>query len=185
MRKYFEQVVCDQFPGVVPDDRPQFVIFMETQSVINQPHFVRPFFDDDMAALTVGIVAQQVEEHDGSQACFVFVAEVEVVIVGIVLDVLLDGTRAIGPILTQRGIGHEVPAKRLADQVSSHFAMRQGIVGKVPQRLLAFGGLVNGLQFSPFVMHIDEKGVIAAQHELAFEFEFTLSQSGLQVSLGG
>ena len=73
----------------------------------------------------------------------------------------------------QRRQRDEVEAERLTDQVGGHLAVRQRVLRKIPQRLLAARGLVDGGQFLSLVIDRDEKGVVAAQHELALELELT------------
>src|SRR5215211_2596225 len=110
---------------------------MKTDPVIDGVKFVRILFKEDMTAFSIGIVAEQIEEHDRLEELPVFVCEAEVMIFGIIIDKLLERTRAVGTILAERGEGDNMKAKRLADEVGGDFTPRQRILGEIPKRLLA------------------------------------------------
>jgi hypothetical protein len=60
-------------------------------------------------------------------------------------------------------------AKRLTDEVSSHFAPGQRVLREIPKRLLTPQRLIYGGIILSFVMDVDEKGVVGAKGELALD----------------
>ena len=98
-------------PAKVPKHSPQFVLFVETDPMIDGIEFMRIVLEEDVAAFSVRVVAEQVKEHDGLEELPVLLAEAEVMIFGIVFDELLERTRAIGTVVTERGEWDNVKAK--------------------------------------------------------------------------
>jgi len=145
--------------------------------VINRPEFVRRV-EEDVTALSVGVVGEQVEEDDGLEALLVIRTEVEVVIVGIVGDVLLERAGAERTV-AQDGEGDEAKTERLAEKIRGDLAQREGAFWKVPQGLFAARRFVDGLDGFARVRHVREKGVVRAKHELAFEGEVAVLEGGL------
>jgi hypothetical protein len=178
-----EQFVGNRFTGKVPDHRPQFVILVEAQSVVNGPQLARRV-EKYVTALAVGVVDEQVEEHDGFEQGLIVVGEVEVVMIGIVLDELLERAGTERPV-AQNGEGDDAEAQRLADEVRGHLAQGEGVFFKIPKRLFAFAGFVNGLTGFPFVMNIYEKGVVRAERELSLEFDFAVLKRVLEWEVAG
>ena len=104
--------------------------------MIDQPKLpLRP--EDHVAAFAVGVVDQQVKKHHGRQALEICVAEVEVVVIWVVGDEELQRARAMGAVIAEDGWGDQLPAQGLADQEGGGFAVCQGVVGEIPQGLLA------------------------------------------------
>src|SRR5574337_925645 len=54
--KASQQIVRDSLAGEIPDHRAQFILFVETDPVVNRPQFVRAFFDQHVTAFAVGVV---------------------------------------------------------------------------------------------------------------------------------
>ena len=77
-------------PTKVPKHGPQFIVFVETNPMIDGVEFMRVILEEDVTAFSVGVVAEQVEEHDGFEELLISLGEVEVVIFGIVFDELLE-----------------------------------------------------------------------------------------------
>lgn len=73
--------------------------------------------------------------------------------------------------------------KCLAQEIRSHLARRQRAVGKIPQRLFAARGLVDSLDFSILIMHLDQECVVGTKHELAFEFNLPLAERFFDVEV--
>jgi hypothetical protein len=63
---------------------------MEAQAMIDHPQLAGFSFNQDVAALAVGVVGEKIEEHHRPQALLVLLAEGEVVIIRIEIDVLLQ-----------------------------------------------------------------------------------------------
>jgi hypothetical protein len=129
--------------------------------------------------LRSALLARMIEENDGAKHFFFFHREVEVVMLDIVVNVLLQGAGAVGAILAIDGEGDDVKAERFAQVIGGDFAQGKRVIGKIPKRLLAFARLIHGLIGFTLMMHIHEEGVIAAKHELAFEFVFAVREGGL------
>ena len=163
----------------VPDHGAELVVFVKTYPVIDGEEVVSIVFKKDVTAFAISIVGEDVEEDDGAKHFFFFDSEVEVMMLDIVVDVLLQRARAVGTVFAIDGEGDDVKAERLAQVIGSNFAQGKRVVGEIPKRLLAFAWLVHGLVGFALVMHIDEEGVIAAKHELAFEFVFAVCEGGL------
>jgi hypothetical protein len=125
--------------------------------------------EEDMTPLSVCVVTEQVEEHNRLEELPVFLVKTEVVILGIVVNILLERTRAIGTIVAERRERDNVKAKCLADQIGSNFTPRQRILREIPERLLAAQGFIHGGVLLPFVLDIDQEGVIRAKSELALD----------------
>ena len=157
-------------PAEIPEHGPQFVVFVKTDPVIDGVKFMRVILEEDVTAFSVCVVAEQVEEHDRFEELLVFLAEVEVVIFGIVFDELLERTRAIRAVVAQRGERDDVKAKRLADEIRGDFTPGQRVLREIPERLLAARGLVNSRIFPAFMMDSDKESVIRAKGELALDF---------------
>ncbi len=163
----------------VPDHGAELVVFVKTYPVIDGEEVVSIVFKKDVTTFAVGIVGEDIEEDNGAKHFFFFDSEVEVMMLDIVVDVLLQGTWAVGAILAIDGEGDDVKAERFAEVIGGDFAQGKRVVGEIPKRLLAFAWLVHGLVGFALVMHIHEEGVIAAKHELAFEFVFAVCEGGL------
>ncbi len=91
-------------------------------------------------------------------------------LIGIVFDVLLERTGTEGAVAQDRE-RDEAEAKRLADQVGCNLAPSQGGFGEIPQRLLTAPGFVDGGDFPPFTLDVDQEGVIRAERELALKLD--------------
>src|SRR5689334_15958689 len=110
---------------------------MKTNPVIDGIKVMGVILEEDVTALAVGVVAEQVEKHDRFKELPVFIAEVEVVIFGIIVDVLLQGASPVGTIITERGERNDTEAKRLTEEIGSNFAPCQRVLGEIPERLFA------------------------------------------------
>ena len=148
------------------------MFLVETDAMIDRIEFMRAIFKENVTAFAVGIVAEQVEKHNRLQQLFILFAEIEVMIFGIVLDVLLERTG------TVRTVGadskrDEVKAERLTDHIRGDLAEGQCVLWKIPKRLLARGFIHGWIGFI-FIMNVNKKSVIGAQHELALEFKLPI-----------
>jgi hypothetical protein len=123
--------------------------------------------EEDMAAFPVGVVAKDIEKGDRLEELLVLFCEIEIVIFGIVIDQLLEGTSPIGTIIPQRGERNDVKAKMFADEIRSNFPACKTVFGKIPKGLLAAHGFVNGMILLAAMMDYDKKRVIRAKGELA------------------
>src|SRR6476659_3896134 len=93
--------------------------------------------EEDVTALAVGVVAEQVEEHDRLEKLPVFVAETEIVVFGIVVNVLLERSCAIRAVVAERGERDDMKVKRLTDEIGGNFAPCQSVLREIPKRLLS------------------------------------------------
>src|SRR5512143_1087561 len=175
------QLVRDRLARKVPDDRPELVLLVEADAVVDQPELAGASLDQHVAALAIGIIDQQIEEYRRAQAFPVLRREAEIVILRIVFDVLLQRAGAVRAVRAQRGIGDEMKTKRLTDQVGGHLAQGQGVLRKIPKRLLPPGWLVHRGKIPAAVVDRDEEGVIASEHELPFELDLAEPEGSLQM----
>src|SRR6266498_3514023 len=133
---------------------------METNSMIDGEKFVGLVFEKDVSAFTVGIVDEKIKERQRAQELFVVAREVEVVIIRIVFDELLQRTRSMWTIPTERCKWDDVKAKRLADKIGSNLAQGECVFGEIPERLLAATRFVNGRIYGTFMMNFHKEGVV-------------------------
>ena len=150
------------------------MFLVETDAVIDRIEFMRAVFKENVTAFAVGVVAEQVEKHNRLQQLFIFFAEIEVMIFGIVLDVLLERTGTVRTVGAQHGKRDKVKAQRLAGHVRGDLAQSQRALGKIPKRLLATRRFINSWIGFIFIMNVNQESVIRAQHELAFEFKLPI-----------
>lgn len=183
--KLREEIIGNLLSAEIPQYGAKFIIFVKTDAVIYRVEFARFVFKEDVTAFAIGVVDEQVEQDDGLEELFVVVRKVEVMIPGVMLDELLDRTRAVGTVFAQRGERDDVQAQRLAHEIRRHFACRQRLFGKIPQRLLAATRFVHGGIGFLFVRDLDQKCVIRAKHELTFEFKVAVLEGLLKVFLTG
>ena len=169
----------------IPDHGAEFIVFVETYPVIDGEEVVSVIFKENVTAFAVGVVGKEIEEDDRAEHFFFFRFEVEVVMFDIVVDVLLQRAWAVGAVLTIDGERDDVKAERLAQVIGGDFAQGKRVIGKIPKRLLAFAWLIHSLIRFALVMDIHEECVIAAKHELAFEFVFAVSEGGLDCLWSG
>src|SRR5690606_14536462 len=59
------QVIRNLLPSEIPQHGAEFVVFVKTDAMIDGKKFVRVVFKEDMTALAIGVVDEQVEERDG------------------------------------------------------------------------------------------------------------------------
>ncbi len=173
-----EQVLGDCLPAEIPNYGTKFVLFVEADAMVNGVEAVFVCRKEDVTALAVGVVDEQVKEGDGLEEQFVFGGEVEVVVVGVVFDVLLERAGAEGTVLTERGERDDVKAKRLADEVGGDFAQGEGAFLEIPKGLLALGGFVHGGIGFALVRDFDEEGVVRAERELTFDGQVAVLEGG-------
>src|SRR5581483_9301922 len=165
------------------DHRPQFMFLVKTNPVINRVEFVCAIFKENVTALAVGVVAQHIEKGDRLEALFIFVAEVEVMIFGIIFDVLLERAGTVRTVFAQSGERHDAQPERLTHQIRGDLALGQCVFGEIPQRLLAARGFIHSRISVAFIVNVNEEGVVRAEHELAFEFEFAVLKSNAKRSV--
>ena len=67
--------------------------------------FVRTLFEEDVPALAICVITEQVEEHDGFEELPVVYGEVEVVIFDVIFNELLERTRAVGTVVAVENYG--------------------------------------------------------------------------------
>ena len=142
-REAGEEFIGNLLPAEIPKHSPQFIIFVETNSVIDGKELVRAFLEEDVPTFAIRIITKQVEEDNGFEEFLVVLGKVKVVIFEVVLDILLERTRSMWTILTKRGEWHKVKTETLADNIRSDFALRQRVTGEIPERLLAARGFVD------------------------------------------
>ncbi len=150
------------------------MFLVETDAMIDRIEFMRAIFKENVTAFAVGIVAEQVEKHNRLQQLFILFAEIEVMIFGIVLDVLLERTGTVRTVGAQYGKRDEVKAQRLTDHIRGDLAQGQCVLWKIPKRLLAARRFIHGWIGFIFIMNVNKKSVIGAQHELALEFKLPI-----------
>lgn len=143
--------------------------------MVNGPEFAVGV-EEDVTALAVGVVAEQVEERHGLERGLFVVGEVEVVMVGVELDVALKRAWAVGAVFAEGSVGDEAEAQRLADEIRGDFAQGEGVLFKIPERLFAAAGLVDGGDRFARVGHVHEEGVVRAEHELTLEFDLAVGE---------
>ena len=81
-----EQFIRNLLPAEIPKYGAEFVILVETDPVIDGKELMFIRRKEDMPALAVSVVHEQVEERNRFQEQFIFGREVEVVIIGIVFN---------------------------------------------------------------------------------------------------
>ena len=149
--------------------------------MINSIEFVCLVLKENVTALAVGVVAEQVKENDGLKFGLVFLRKCEVMIIGVVLDELLKRAAAVGTVFTQHGEWDDVKAKRFADEIRGDFAQGKSVCFKIPEGLFALHGFVNGGIGLVLMCDFSEKGVIRAKRELTFEFKVAELKGLLQI----
>ena len=138
-----EPVVGETGAGVVPDDGAELLMGVEAEAVVDAPEvFVGGA--EDVAALAVGVVGDEVEGSDADQLVVEAIgfAQVDVVLGGVVLDEELHGALAVGAVAADGG-GDEVPAEEAGAFVGGDFAEVEGAVGEVVEGAFALLGLVD------------------------------------------
>jgi hypothetical protein len=96
---------------------------METDPMIDGVQMMGILLEEDMTSLSIRVVTQQIEEDNRLETLPVLFVETEVVIFGVVIDVLLERPRAKWTILAECGERDNVKAEILAYQVGSHFPL--------------------------------------------------------------
>ena len=79
-------------PTEVPEHGPQLAIFMEADPMVYREEFVRAFFKENMPTFAIRVIAEQVKEDNWFEKFLVFLRKVEVVILGVIFNILLEGT---------------------------------------------------------------------------------------------
>lgn len=178
-----EERFGNRFACEIPDHGPQFIILVETQSVVNCPEFAS-IIEENMTAFAVGIIAEQVKEDNRFKEGFFIISEIEVVVIGIEFDVLLKRTCAERTIGAEAGKWNKAKSQRFTDEIRGDLAQGEGIVFEIPEGLLATRGLIDGGESLALVMHIHKEGVVRAKQELAFEFDLSLRKYLLEKIVG-
>jgi hypothetical protein len=176
-----KQIVRNLLPGEIPKHRPQFIFLMEADPMVYGEKFVCTVFKEYMPTLAVCVIAKHVEEDHRFEKLPVLFSEVEVMIFGIIFDKLLEGARAVGAIVAQHGKRDKMKTEAFTDKIRCHFTPGQCVIGKIPERLFALSGLVNGLDGCIPVMHINQKSVIGTKCELTFEFKVAMGKDLLKI----
>jgi hypothetical protein len=127
-----EQVVGNGLPAEIPNHSAELVLLMEADPVIDGEEFMGPVLEENVTALAVGVVDEQVEEGDGFEKWFFLGREVEVVMVRVVRDELLERACAVGTLLAQRRERDNVEAERLTDDVGGDLAQGKGVLLEIP-----------------------------------------------------
>ena len=78
--------------------------------------------EENMTTFAVRVVTEHIKEHNGLKELFIFFAKTEVVVLGIIVDILLEGSRTIRTIIAQSGKGDNMKTKCFAHQVGGNFA---------------------------------------------------------------
>ena len=158
-------------PAEIPKYGPQFVVFVKTNPMIDGVKLMGVILKEDVTALSISVVAKQIEENDRFEKPPVFISKIKVVIFGIVIDILLERTRSIRTITAERGERDNVKAKRLADKIRRDLTSCQCVLREIPERLLAAQGFINGGIILPFMMDSGEEGIVRAKGELTFDLK--------------
>ena len=147
--------------------------------MIDQEDFMGALLHQNVTALAVGIVDQQVEQGHGAQAFQLGRFEIKIMMIGVVINVLLErtGTQRSVP---QNGEWNHAEAQRLADQVGADFPVGQGVFREIPQRLFAPARFVDRQDFIPGMADSNQEGVIDAAGELALELDLAIYKDGLE-----
>src|SRR5689334_17446860 len=148
--------------------------------MINGVKMVSLFFKENMTALSISVIREQIKQHYRAQAFFVFRAEIEIMIVGIVFNELLERTGAIRASLTEYRKGDDVPTQRFVQQISGYFTPRECIFRKVPQGLFALLGFVNSLKRLLLMCNTHKKGIIRTKSKLPLQFKGSIFKSHAQ-----
>src|SRR5512144_432197 len=93
--------------------------------------------EEDVTALSIGIIAEPVKEHHRPQKLFIRRTETKVVVLWVVFNELLKRPRAVWAVLTKYSERDEMKPKRLGDQIRSDLAGREAVFGEIPERLLS------------------------------------------------
>ena len=185
-----EQPLLNGFSGELPDNSTQLVLMVEADTVVDGPHMRARRFPPPtgnrkstmisiktVAGLAVGVVDEIVEEGQTAQGRGVtgILAHIEIVYVRITLDEELDAARPPRPVAQDSG-GHEAPTEGLADDKGGGLALAEGARRKIPQRILAAAGFVDGRNLVLVVMNDCQKGVVGAVWQQSFLFDFAFCQ---------
>ena len=130
--------------------------------MIDGEELMRVVLKENVTALAVGIVDEQIKENNGFEEEFIFFGESEVMIVGIVVNELLERARAVRTVLAQDGERDNVKAEPLADDIRSNLTQGEGI------------GLI-------FVSDFNKEGVIRAKRKLTFDLKVAVLEYGLRL----
>src|SRR4051812_2528480 len=128
------------------------------------------FFKEYVTTFAVSVVGEAIKNHNGTQASFIFGFKVEIMVIGIVFDVMLERTRTQRGIFTQHSIRDNVPAKRLADKVSCNLPARQTVFREVPKWLFPFLRFIYSLKFFLLILYGYIEAIIRAKCKLTLEF---------------
>ena len=139
--------------------------------MIYREEFVRAFFKEDMPAFTVSVIAEKVKEDDGLKEFLVFIRKVEVVIFGVIFNILLERTRAVWTILAERRERDKVETETFTDDICGNFTLCKRVTGKIPERLLAARRFIDGWIGCILIMNVNKERVIGAKHKLALDFK--------------
>ncbi len=166
-----QQVFRDGLTGKIPHYRAQFFFHVKTQTLIDQPD-VPLWIHENMPPFTVGVVGEQVKQHHRTQTLLFFGGEVEKVVFGIVLHEPLQRPRSQRRAAAVHGRRYKVPSQRLTDQIRRHFAVCQGALGEIPQRLFSAHRFVHSGVFLALPANRHQKGVVGASQKLPLHFNF-------------
>jgi hypothetical protein len=169
------EVRGDRLPGEVPDDGAELVLVVEGESVVDGEEAAGAFLEEEVSALAVGVVDEEVEEGDGAQEEALGGFEVEVVAVWVVVDVLLEGAGSVGSV-AEDGEGDESETQGVTEAAGGDLTGGEGGGGEVPQGLLAAHGLVDGGEGCAFMGDGDEEGVVGAEQELSLEGDLSVEE---------
>jgi hypothetical protein len=136
------QVRGNLFPGEIPDHRTEFVLRVETDSMVDQPQLSLRI-DQNVTAFSISIVDERVKKDHRAEALQILPAEIEVMVIRVVVDEKLERTRSVGPLLPIDCRGHQIPSQGLAHEKSGHLPTGERSVRKIPERPFTPGGFVN------------------------------------------
>ena len=113
---------------------------------------VTVFGGQQVAALSIGVVGQCIEDADPAQSIVGLDDHLQHVRFGVGLDPQLDHSPPVRAV-TQDRRRDDSPACRFREQVRSGFAIGQRADGEVVERPLAAGGLVDSARVVPSIRH--------------------------------
>src|SRR5215211_811214 len=132
-----KQFRWDLLPAEIPEHGAQLVVLVEADPVIDGVKMMGILLEENVTTFAVGVVAEQVEKDNRFEKLPVCLAEAEVMIFGVVVDILLERPRAKRTVVAQRGKRHDVKAKVLADEIGGDFASCQRVLREIAEWLLA------------------------------------------------
>src|SRR5579875_153254 len=165
-----EELARQRLAGEVPHHGAQLGLRVEAQAVVDGVDPSGPV-DEQVAALAVGVVGEEVEAGDATKRRVVplVLEQREVVLLEVRLDEALERSLAERPVAPQHRLGDDAETEGLGELVGGDLpAVQAG--GEVPQAALAARRLVHG-PTEPIPPDRDEEGGVRAPGHPADELE--------------